>query len=249
MKSRSPCARRLASFRTRAVVVVDEGLREGLWDLFVEFKKSCRLLKVKINDEHEPRFALLTFSKAEDVEKALAFVASKSLHGTRLKAELYDGVTNGTPRSIDLSRTATLAVLENEEFDAMKRSVCSEPDIDEYSVRATRTLYIGNLQSEISYNELRETYSAYGDIIVRSVTPTSGPCRTGLVFARVGIGNQATDANAASTPVRLRPVRRYQECGESHALTRRQNQPRSFDQSTSECFCRVAHLFAGTGLN
>jgi RNA recognition motif-containing protein len=39
--------------------------------------------------------------------------------------------------------------------------------MDEYSVKATRTLYIGNLQSEISYNELRETYSAYGDIIVR----------------------------------------------------------------------------------
>jgi len=48
----------------------------------------------------------------------------------------------------------------------MKRSICSDPDIDEYSIKATRTLYIGNLQSEISYNELREAYSAYGDIIV-----------------------------------------------------------------------------------
>ena len=48
----------------------------------------------------------------------------------------------------------------------MKRSLCTDPDIDEYSIKATRTLYIGNLQSEISYNELREIYSAYGDIIV-----------------------------------------------------------------------------------
>jgi hypothetical protein len=40
-------------------------------------------------------------------------------------------------------------------------------DIDEYSIKATRTLYIGNLQSDISYHDLREIYSVYGDIIVR----------------------------------------------------------------------------------
>ena len=57
-------------------------------------------------------------------------------------------------------------ILENDECDILKRSTCSDPDIDEYSIKATRTLYIGNLQSEISYNELREAYSAYGDIIV-----------------------------------------------------------------------------------
>ncbi len=56
---------------------------------------------------------------------------------------------------------------ENDEYDLMKRSICTDPDSDEYSIKATRTLYIGNLQSEISYNELREAYSAYGDIIVR----------------------------------------------------------------------------------
>lgn len=58
-------------------------------------------------------------------------------------------------------------VLETDECDIMKRPICTDPDIDEYSMKATRTLYIGNLQSEISYNELREAYSAYGDIIVR----------------------------------------------------------------------------------
>jgi RNA recognition motif-containing protein len=47
----------------------------------------------------------------------------------------------------------------------MKR--CSDLDIDEYSIKATRTLYIGNLQPEISYQELRDTYSIHGEIIVR----------------------------------------------------------------------------------
>ena len=61
-----------------------------------------------------------------------------------------------------------LSLLENDDCDFIKRSICTDPDNDEYSIKATRTLYIGNLQSEISYNELRETYSAYGDIIVCS---------------------------------------------------------------------------------
>jgi len=38
-----------------------ELLRESLWNLFVDFKKSCRLLTVKIDGEHESRYALLTF--------------------------------------------------------------------------------------------------------------------------------------------------------------------------------------------
>lgn len=48
-----------------------------------------------------------------------------------------------------------------------ERSICSDLDLDEYSSKATRTLYIGNLPSDISYQELRETYSVYGEIIVR----------------------------------------------------------------------------------
>ncbi len=54
--------------------------------------------------------------------------------------------------------------LENDEHDLIKRS---DLDINEYSVKATRTLYIGNLQPDISYHDLREIYSVYGEIIVR----------------------------------------------------------------------------------
>ena len=73
----------------------EDALREWVWSGFEEFKKSCRLLTVKIDGEHESRYALLTFSKSEDVEKALLFVASKSINGTRLKAEPYDVSPSG----------------------------------------------------------------------------------------------------------------------------------------------------------
>lgn len=73
----------------------EDSLRESLWNLFVEFKKSGRLLKVKIYGEHDSRYALLTFRKSEDVDKALAFAITKSINGVRLKAEPYDGIING----------------------------------------------------------------------------------------------------------------------------------------------------------
>jgi len=52
-------------------------------------------LKVKIDGEHESRYALLTFRKSEDVDKALTFAINKTINGIRLKAEPYDGITNG----------------------------------------------------------------------------------------------------------------------------------------------------------
>lgn len=83
------------SSRGNIVFLVEDLLRESLWNLFVEYKKSGRLLTVKIDGEHESRFALLTFRKSTDVDKALKFCANKSIGGIRLKAEAYDGIPNG----------------------------------------------------------------------------------------------------------------------------------------------------------
>jgi hypothetical protein len=132
----------------------------------VEFKKSGRLLTVKIDGENESRYALMTFRKPEDVDKALAFVTSKSIGSTRLKAEPHDVSAPGRTITFHLNAIERIH-LETDDHDSIKRSTCFDLDMDEYSVKATRTLYIGNLQSEISNNELRETYSAFGDIIVR----------------------------------------------------------------------------------
>jgi RNA recognition motif-containing protein len=136
-------------------------LRETLRNIFLDFKKSSHLLNIKIIDD----YALLTFRKSEDVDKALLFITTKSINGIRLKAELYDGLIPGKSNIQMLFRN--LFYLENDEYDLLKRSISSDLDLDEYSIKATRTLYIGNLPAEISYQELREIYSAYGEIIVR----------------------------------------------------------------------------------
>ena len=97
----------------------------------------------------------MTFRKCEHVDKALAFALTKSINGVRLNAEPYEPIINGKESCNNIRFIHFLLIL-----------IYFILDNDEYSVKATRTLYIGNLQPEISYNELREVYSVYGDIVV-----------------------------------------------------------------------------------
>ena len=41
-----------------------------------------------------------------------------------------------------------------------------EAELDEYHPKATRTLFVGNLEKDISSEELREIFNAYGEILV-----------------------------------------------------------------------------------
>ncbi len=41
-----------------------------------------------------------------------------------------------------------------------------EAELDEYHPKATRTLFVGNLEKDITNEELREIFHAYGDILV-----------------------------------------------------------------------------------
>jgi hypothetical protein len=57
----------------------------------MDFKKPSHLLTIKIIND----YALLTFEKSEDVDKALLFIITKSINGIRLKAEPYDDLLIG----------------------------------------------------------------------------------------------------------------------------------------------------------
>lgn len=131
----------LVSFSAKA-------LRESLRNLFIDFKKPSHLLKIKILND----YAFLIFQQSEDIDRALHYLSNRSLNGIKLKAEPYDESMN--------SKQIPMKTFDSDDFE-----------LDEYSVKATRTLYIGNLQPEISYQELRDIYSIYGEIIVRLRKP------------------------------------------------------------------------------
>ncbi len=72
-------------------ILLAQSLRETLRNIFVDFKKSSHLLNIKIIDD----YALLTFERYEDIDKALLFITTKSINGIRLKAEPYNDLING----------------------------------------------------------------------------------------------------------------------------------------------------------
>lgn len=41
-----------------------------------------------------------------------------------------------------------------------------EAELDEHHPKATRTLFVGNLEKEITMEELKDMFSKYGDILV-----------------------------------------------------------------------------------
>lgn len=52
----------------------------------------------------------------------------------------------------------------------------SEADMDEYHHKATRTLFVGNLEKDISSSQLRDSFAPFGKILV-SGAPVPPPVR------------------------------------------------------------------------
>lgn len=81
--------------------------------------------------------------RPEEAEKALEASREKSFFGSQIVVEAHAGFVSESAE---------------EESD--------EPDFDEYHVKATRTLFCGNLEPHTSSSTLRETFKKFGEIVV-----------------------------------------------------------------------------------
>uniref|UniRef100_A0A336LLB9 CSON009984 protein n=1 Tax=Culicoides sonorensis TaxID=179676 RepID=A0A336LLB9_CULSO len=117
----------------------DTSIKDGL---FHEYKKNGKVTWVKVSGENIDRYAIVCFKKAEDAEKALEDSKDKLFFGCRIDVELYQGYD-----------------LQDSDFRAF------EAELDEYHPKATRTLFIGNLEKDITASELRKYFDCFGEII------------------------------------------------------------------------------------
>ncbi|XP_063700945.1 protein split ends isoform X3 [Culicoides brevitarsis] len=117
----------------------DTSIKDGL---FHEYKKNGKVTWVKVVGTNIDRYAIVCFKKAEDAEKALEDSKDKLFFGCRIDVELYQGFD-----------------LQDSDFRAY------EAELDEYHPKATRTLFIGNLEKDISASELRKYFDSFGEII------------------------------------------------------------------------------------
>lgn len=81
--------------------------------------------------------------RVEDVEKALEISQNKQFFGCKIDVSLYDGCD-----------------VEDNEFRPL------EAELDEYHAKATRTLFVGNLEKDITATDLKKHFDTFGEIIV-----------------------------------------------------------------------------------
>ncbi|XP_050298121.1 protein split ends isoform X2 [Anthonomus grandis grandis] len=116
----------------------DTSLKDGL---FHEYKKHGKVTWVKVVGQNADRHAIVCFKKPEDAEKALEVSYDKLFFGCKIEV-------------------APHSVCDIDEGDCRYES-----EIDEYNPKATRTLFIGNLEKDVTASDLRKHFDQFGEII------------------------------------------------------------------------------------
>ena len=120
----------------------DTSLRDGL---FHEYKRFGKVMSVTLKGEKEDRIAVVTFKKADDAAKAYQQSIERVFFGKKIQCEQHSGFNQS-----------------DEDFKP------PEAELDEYHHKSTRTLFVGNLDTQIEADTLREVFRHYGHILVRA---------------------------------------------------------------------------------
>ncbi|XP_050682074.1 protein split ends-like [Leptidea sinapis] len=126
----------------------DSSLKDGLYH---EYKKHGKVVWVKVVGQNADRYAVVRFKKPSDVEKALEVSQDKLFFGCKISVAPH--------QSCD---------------DDAESAKPYETDIDEYHPKATRTLFIGNLEKDVSQQQLRDKFKHFGRIIEIDIKKGSG---------------------------------------------------------------------------
>ncbi|KAG6443255.1 hypothetical protein O3G_MSEX002822 [Manduca sexta] len=144
-----------SSGRTLAICVrnlptrsTDSSLKDGLYH---EYKKHGKVMWVKVVGQNADRYAVVRFKKPSDVEKALEVSQDKLFFGCKISVAPHQSC--------------------DEDADSAKPY---ETDIDEYHPKATRTLFIGNLEKDVTQQQLRDKFKHFGRIIEIDIKKGSG---------------------------------------------------------------------------
>ncbi|XP_077007285.1 msx2-interacting protein isoform X2 [Tamandua tetradactyla] len=127
----------------------DTSLKDGL---FHEFKKFGKVTSVQIHGTSEERYGLVFFRQQEDQEKAL----------TASKGKLFFGM------QIDVTAWIGPETESENEFRPL------DERIDEFHPKATRTLFIGNLEKTTTYHDLRNIFQRFGEIVDIDIKKVNG---------------------------------------------------------------------------
>ncbi|XP_076804995.1 uncharacterized protein LOC143448925 isoform X4 [Clavelina lepadiformis] len=113
-------------------------LREGIYH---EFKKCGKVKSVVIRGDNNNRHALVLFRNAAEAMKSVSHTKTKLLFGAAIEASIYEGEVSGK---------------ELQECGGI---------IDEFHPRASRTLFVGNLDKTVGYSDIQNIFVRFGEIV------------------------------------------------------------------------------------
>ena len=131
---------------------------------------------MQIHGASEERYGLVFFRQQEDQEKAQGASKGKLFFGMQIEVVAWNGpgesrlgfekcfVTGsliGEPLEVHNEAFGLFSETESEnEFRPL------DERIDEFHPKATRTLFIGNLEKTTSYHDLLNIFQRFGEIVV-----------------------------------------------------------------------------------
>lgn len=131
----------------------DGNLRDGV---FHEFKKYGRVASVTVMTKNGERQSIVVYRQAEDAQKARDESHGKTFFGQKISVEFYDG-------PVDEIEGNTLSYRQS-----------NKCDVDEYHQRASRTLFIGALEKDVTEEDLHKIFLKYGPILYIEVKKQAG---------------------------------------------------------------------------
>lgn len=133
---------------------------------------------MQIHGASEERYGLVFFRQQEDQEKALSASKGKLFFGMQIEVTAWNG-PGASPSSahcteqqllvllvVPLSYCKTCCFLAPLETESENEFRPLDERIDEFHPKATRTLFIGNLEKTTSYHDLLNIFQRFGDIVV-----------------------------------------------------------------------------------
>ncbi|XP_069499518.1 protein split ends-like [Ambystoma mexicanum] len=126
----------------------DRNIQDGLYH---EFKRYGKIISVDMHGVAEERYALIFYQQEKEREAALVAFKDHCFFGRSVLMERWDP---SVPWEMQF---------QSWDYNASVRD--SEGRIDELDARATKILFVGNLEKTLTREDLNTVFSRYGEIL------------------------------------------------------------------------------------
>lgn len=154
----------------------DSSLKDGLYH---EYKKHGKVVWVKVVGQNADRYAIVRFKKPSDVEKALEVSQDKLFFGCKISVAPHqsceEDAESAKPYETDIDEYHPKVCTAYNVRQLNIMTYLSPPESNTWIYQqATRTLFIGNLEKDVTQQQLRDKFKHYGRIIEIDIKKGSG---------------------------------------------------------------------------